>query len=79
MNKNEIIDAYLFLRENNQSIPSSTIEFMKDVSLRELGRVKNGRGCFSCENDGFQFFHPSACTGCGGDGELKNFKLKARA
>jgi len=40
MNKNEIIDAYLFLREHNQSIPSETLEFMKDVSLRELEKIK---------------------------------------
>lgn len=76
MHKNEIIDAYLFLRENNQSIPSETIEFMKDVSLRELERVKNGRDCFSCQHDGFQHIFESACTGCGGNGELKNFKIK---
>lgn len=76
MNKNEIIDAYLFLREHNQSIPSETLEFMKDVSLRELEKIKDGRDCHSCLHDGFQSIHPSACTGCGAEGELRNFKLK---
>lgn len=74
--KNDIIDAYVFLRENNHSIPSETLEFMKDVSIRELEKVRNGRECFSCEHDGFQQFFKSACTGCGGDGELRNFKVK---
>jgi len=74
--KNDIIDAYVFLRENNQSIPSETLEFMKDVSLRELEKVKNGRECFSCVHDGFQQIFKSACTGCGAEGELRNFKVK---
>lgn len=76
VNKDEIIEAYLFLRKENKSIPSETIEFMKDVSIREFDRITNGRSCFSCKNDGFQSIHPSACTGCGGNGELNNFKLK---
>jgi hypothetical protein len=77
MTKNEIIDAYLFLREKNHSIPSETLEFMKDVSLREFDRITNGRECFSCAHDGFQQVFPSACTGCGADGELNHFKLKS--
>ena len=76
MTKEEIINAYLFLRENNYSIPSETLEFMKDVSLRELERVKNGRECFSCQHDGLQHIFKSCCTGCSSDGELRNFKIK---
>ena len=74
--KNNIIDAYLFLRENNQNIPSETLDFMKDVSLRELEKINNGRTCFSCKHDGMQSVFKSGCTGCGGDGEYKNFILK---
>ena len=70
------MEAYLFLREHNHSIPSETLEFMKDVSLREIEKVKNGRGCFSCMHDGFQSVFPSTCTGCGAEGELNNFKMK---
>ena len=73
MNKNEILDAYLFLREHNHSIPSETLEFMKDVALRELKKIESGSECFSCQHDGFQAIHPSACTGCG---DTRNFKLK---
>ena len=76
MNKSEIIDAYVFLRENNHDIPDATLDFMKDVSLREFERIENGRGCFSCASDGLQQIHPGRCTGCGGEGELRNFKLK---
>lgn len=31
--RNEIIDAYLFLRENNHSIPSETLDFIKGAAL----------------------------------------------
>lgn len=34
--KKEIIEAVIFLREKNQSIPSETIEFMKQASLEKL-------------------------------------------
>jgi len=75
MRKEEIIEAYIFLRENNQSLPSETLEFIRDVSLRELEKVKDGRECSSCIKDGKQGIYPGPCTGCG-DGELKNFKIK---
>jgi len=32
----EIREAYLFLRERNNTIPSETLEFMKDASLEKL-------------------------------------------
>lgn len=76
MHKNEIIKAYQFLRKYNHSIPSETLEFMKDVSLHELEKVKNGRECFSCQYDGLQGYFETPCTGCGADGELKHFKMK---
>ncbi len=34
--KKEIIEAVVFLRENNHTIPSETIQFMKDCALREI-------------------------------------------
>lgn len=75
MNKQEIIDAYLFLRENNHDIPDDTLDFMKNVALRELEKINDG-GCSSCEHDGFQTYFPGPCTGCGAEGELKNFEVK---
>jgi hypothetical protein len=36
MNRDNIIDAYLFLRENNHSIPSEVLDFMKEASLSEF-------------------------------------------
>jgi hypothetical protein len=44
MNK-EINEAYLFLRKNNQSVDSRTLEFMRDVSLR----ASNGELCLLSE------------------------------
>ena len=76
MNKQEIIDAYLFLRENNHDIPDDTLDFMKNVALRELEKIENDGGCSACEHDGFQSYFPGPCTGCGGEGELRNFKVK---
>lgn len=76
MNREEIIDAYLFLRENNHSIPDSTLNFMKDVALRELERIETTRICFSCQHDGLQGIFCGPCTGCGPDNELNNFKVK---
>ena len=74
--KNNIIDAYLFLRKENQSIPSEALDFMKTVALRELEIIEKGRVCFSCKHDGMQMIFKSGCTGCGGDGEYRNFRLK---
>lgn len=34
--KNSIREAYLFLRKENQSIPSETLEFMKEAALAKL-------------------------------------------
>ena len=32
----EIMEAYIFLRTNNMTIPSETLEFIKDSSLKAL-------------------------------------------
>ena len=73
-----ILNAYLFLRENNHSIPSETLNFMRDVSMRELKKIAAARTCFSCKHDGFQMIFRSGCTGCCSDGEeqYKNFEIK---
>lgn len=76
INKNDILDAYLFLRKNNHSISSETLEFIKDVSIRELEKIENSRTCFSCKHDGMQMVFKSHCTGCGADGEYRNFRAK---
>jgi len=76
MNKQEIIDAYLFLREHNHDISDSTLDFMKEVSLRELEKIEHGEVCSSCQHDGHQPIFPGPCTGCSVDDEFKNFKIK---
>ncbi len=75
MNRQEIIDAYLFLREHNHDISDATLDFMKDVSLRELERVENCRVCFSCIHDGLQQWQEddAPCKDCY---EYSNFKVK---
>jgi hypothetical protein len=37
--RKEIIEAYVFLRTNNMTIPSETLEFMKDSSLNALDQA----------------------------------------
>ena len=39
--KKEIIEAYVFLRTNNMTISSETLEFMKDSSLKALDQAIN--------------------------------------
>jgi len=72
----DIIDAYLFLRKENQTIPSEALEFMKEVSLRELRIIEKSRTCFSCKHDGMQGVFKSGCSGCGAEGEYRNFSVK---
>lgn len=35
----EIMEAYLFLREKNMTIPSETLELMKDASIKEVNGI----------------------------------------
>lgn len=42
--KETIIDAYLFLRKNNHSIPDETLDFMKHASLEKLEEINNETG-----------------------------------
>jgi hypothetical protein len=76
INKADIVNAYLFLRENNHSIPSETLDFIKAVSIRELEKIESGRTCFSCKHDGMQMVFKSGCIGCGAEGEYRNFEVK---
>ena len=44
--RKEIIEAYVFLRTNNMTIPSETLEFMKDSSLKALDN--DAKLCANC-------------------------------
>jgi len=46
--KKEIIEAVVFLREHNHTIPSETIEFMKQASLDKLKKRSVTTFCFDC-------------------------------
>jgi len=35
----EILDAYVFLRTNNQSIPDEVLDFIKDAALEKLKAI----------------------------------------
>jgi len=35
----EIIEAYIFLREKNQRIPSETLDFIKDAAIEKLEEI----------------------------------------
>jgi hypothetical protein len=71
MQRKEIIDAYLFLRKNNQSIPDDTLEFIKDASLVRFDALFGD--CKNCKQNGNQMIYPSGCTGCGPHDEFRNF------
>lgn len=38
--RKEIMEVYIFLRTNNMTISSETLEFMKDSSLKALDKLK---------------------------------------
>ena len=37
----EIREAYIFLREENQTVPSETLQFMLDASLEKLNMLQD--------------------------------------
>lgn len=74
MKRNDIIDAYVFLRKNNQSIPDKSLEFMKDAALSAYDSLHDDY-CKKCQHNGSQMQYPSNCTGCGSDGEKLHFKM----
>ncbi len=76
IDRNEIINAYVFLRENNSSIPDQTLDFMKDASLSAYDSLHDDY-CKKCVHNGKQMIYPSGCTGCESEGGKRNFKLKA--
>lgn len=39
--KKEIREAYLFLREKNNTVPSETLEFMLNASLEKVDKDSN--------------------------------------
>ena len=45
--KEEIIEAYIFLRKNNTSISDVTLDFMKEASIAALNKqekeIENGK------------------------------------
>ena len=45
----EIREAYTFLREKNQTIPSETLQFMLDASLEKLNDIKEPVDLRLCE------------------------------
>jgi len=59
--KREIIEAYLFLRENNHTIPSETLEFIKVAAINAVeGLPKLGK-CHFCKH---MFSTEGVCMEC---------------
>ena len=71
MFRSEIIDAYVFLRKNNNTISDYALDFMKHASLSAFDSLYGN--CKNCRHNGNQMFYPSGCTGCGTDDEYRNF------
>lgn len=65
--KHDIIDAYAFLRTNNNSISDEVLDFIKDASLKELDiqeRWREHQGNFSCPECGHQLLFDSRGAKC---------------
>jgi hypothetical protein len=43
INKQTIVDAWVFLRENNCTIPDETIDFMRDAALEKLKKLEESK------------------------------------
>ena len=39
--ESEIWEAYIFLREKNATIPSDTLEFIRDAALEKLKKIES--------------------------------------
>ena len=39
--RKDVIEAYVFLRKNNQSIPDEVLDFMKEASLEKITFIEN--------------------------------------
>ena len=74
MERKEIIEACLFLRKNNTTIPDQTLDFIKDASLCVFDSLHDDY-CKKCCHNGKQMQYPSSCTGCGINGEKRHFVL----
>jgi len=72
MKRSEIVDAYVFLRTYNHSIPDETLDFIKDAALSSYDALYSV-GCKKCIHNGNQMIYSSGCTGCGSDEEKRNF------
>lgn len=69
MTEKDINDAYVFLRENNHSIPDNVLDFMKSASLSRFLELSNTVNCNDCENHGVQTF----CSRCSRNPEYCDF------
>lgn len=47
------------------------------LTLSETDTERTAPSCSGCIHDGEQILFPSGCTGCGADGEFRNFTAKA--
>ena len=73
INRKDILEAYSFMRRHNHSLPDELLDFMKDASLSAFDSLDNDY-CKSCKHNGNQMIYPSACTGCGSDGEKRHYE-----
>jgi len=59
----EVREAYVFLREKNNTIPSETLDFMLDASLEKIKRLNN-----DCLHNKIQYIvelNSDLCLKCG--------------
>ena len=74
--REDILEADRWSRANNDDVTGTVLNFMLDVSLRELGKIERDGPCSSCEYQGKQGLPYSGCTGCCKYGEYNNFTIK---
>ena len=59
----EVREAYVFLREKNNTIPSETLDFMLDASLEKIKRLNND--CLHNKRQYIVELNSDLCLKCG--------------
>lgn len=68
MTKKDIVDAYLWIRSNNQTIPDDVLNFMKETSIERLEEIEESNkrpcDCYKWPAVHGGFGKPMYCSNC---------------
>lgn len=74
MNEKQLREHMNKIRSHISAISDVINEMYSDFQNSTV--TEEEKSCRNCTGDGGQCWYPSQCTGCGVDGEYKNWKRK---